>query len=187
MALELNDLIQVYDDVLDDELCKSLLWVFDELSSKHEFIDNNGCPTFTQVNFTENSNKSKEIEKIHNKVLSKIIDYKKVYYDYICNDCFPEDNSYEQLRIKKYNRGGEEKFDTHVDVKDYATARRFLSFLFYLNDHQSHGGETLFRGLTVRPKTGRLLIFPPMWMFPHLGYPPDTGPKYILTSYLHYK
>ena len=25
-------------------------------------------------------------------------------------------------------------FDTHVDVQDHASARRFLSFMWYLND-----------------------------------------------------
>jgi hypothetical protein len=77
-------------------------------------------------------------------------------------------------------------FDTHVDVQDYASARRYLAFLWYLNDVED-GGKTVFTGLTIAPKRGTLIVFPPLWMFPHKGEPPISGPKYILSGYLHYK
>ena len=77
-------------------------------------------------------------------------------------------------------------FDTHVDVQDYASARRFLSFMWYLNDVDS-GGKTVFNELTIDPKQGKLVVFPPLWMFPHRGEAPDDDPKYILSTYLHYK
>jgi prolyl 4-hydroxylase len=69
---------------------------------------------------------------------------------------------------------------------DYDTARRFLSFIFYLNDVEQ-GGETVFANLRVKPEKGLLLMFPPMWMFPHRGDPPISNTKYILSVYLHYR
>jgi len=77
-------------------------------------------------------------------------------------------------------------FDTHVDVTDHESSRRFLSFLFYLNDVDV-GGETVFEGVTIQAKTGRLVVFPPLWMFPHVGKSPITNNKYIISTYLHYK
>ena len=59
--------------------------------------------------------------------------------------------------LKKYDVG--DSFDTHVDVSDYASARRWLAFLVYLNDNFT-GGETEFvDGKMIHPKTGSVLIF----------------------------
>jgi hypothetical protein len=58
----------------------------------------------------------------------------------------------------------------------------------YLNDVEE-GGETEFEsefGFTVKPKQGRMVVFPPMWMFPHRGKQPISNSKYILSTYLHY-
>ena len=58
-------------------------------------------------------------------------------------------------------------------------------FLWYLNDVE-RGGATRFPGLGVEvaARAGRLLIFPPYWMFQHEGLPPESGDKYILSTYL---
>ena len=62
-----------------------------------------------------------------------------------------------------------------------------LSGILYLND-VAEGGETSFSNLqlSVSPKRGRILIFPPTWMFRHAGLPPVSSDKYILGTYLHY-
>jgi prolyl 4-hydroxylase len=57
--------------------------------------------------------------------------------------------------------------------------------LWYLNGVEQ-GGETSFPQLefAVKPETGRLLMFPPYWMYQHQGLPPISGDKYILSTYL---
>ena len=62
---------------------------------------------------------------------------------------------------------------------------RFISFLWYLNDVEE-GGQTLFHGKEVKPKKGRLVIFPPLWLFPHMGTEPISNTKYVMSSYLRY-
>ena len=58
-------------------------------------------------------------------------------------------------------------------------------FLFYLNDSD---GETYFpeHDVTIHPKCGKVLVFPPTWEYPHAGLPP-TNTKYILSTYIHYE
>ncbi len=75
---------------------------------------------------------------------------------------------------------------------DHESAKRFLVAFFYLNDVEE-GGETGFKYnrnqeplLKVKPETGKLLMFPPFWTHPHIGYPPISGTKYIIGTYLHY-
>lgn len=186
MVVELNDFIHVYDDVLDSNICQFLIDFFESLSDKHERYDNNGKPNFTQFNLTENHKYSQEVEQVHNHLIAKVFEYKKKYYEFVDSRCFPEQHNFEQFRIKKYNNDGNDLFDTHVDVMDYESSRRFLSFFWYLNDVES-GGETVFSDMTILPKTGRMVVFPPLWTFPHRGNSPISNEKYLLSTYLHYK
>lgn len=186
MVIELNDFIREYENVIEPWVCDSLVSIFESNSDKHCRVDNNQTPSFTEFNLTQNSNLSEEVSNIHNHILSKIQEYKNQYFDFIDKRCFPKQHAFEQFRIKKYLNDGNDRFDCHVDVTDHDSSRRFLSFLFYLND-VSEGGETVFENLIVTPKKGKMIIFPPLWMFPHIGKPPKSNSKYILSAYLHYK
>lgn len=179
----LNDFVRVYDDALEEETCDFLIGFFDSNSDKHERIDEQSKPSFTQLNVTEHS---KEISHIHNLLIAKTFEYRNDYYEFVDKRVFPESHAFEQFRIKRYEPDGKDMFDTHVDVKDYASSRRFLSFMWYLNDVPNEG-NTVFEGLTIEPKKGKLVIFPPLWLFPHRGEPVIECPKYILSTYLHYK
>jgi hypothetical protein len=183
---KLYDLIKVYDDVLEPEICEKLIEKFEKLSDKHERIDNDRKPNFTQFNLTANIGGDEELDSLHKYLVKKTFAYKKEYYSFIDERCFPKEHAFEQFRLKKYENDGNDAFDCHVDVKEYSTARRYLAFLWYLNDVEE-GGETVFKELTIKPQVGKLLIFPPLWMYPHTGKPPISNKKYIMSTYLHYK
>jgi hypothetical protein len=186
MAIELNDLIHIYDDVLDFTTCDALIQLFESNSDKHERVELDKKPNFTQFNLTANCEQTEQIKNIHNLVISKVFEYKKKYYEFVDYRCFPTSHAFEQFRIKKYMNDGNDMFDTHVDVTDHESSRRFLSFVWYLND-VNVGGETVFSDLQIQPKTGRMVVFPPLWLFPHRGNRPISNEKYILSTYLHYK
>jgi hypothetical protein len=86
--------------------------------------------------------------------------------------------------LKRYRNSDDERFQPHFDSIG-PVANRYLVFLWYLND-VAEGGETAFvdLDLAVKPKAGRLLMFPPYWMYQHEGRPPISGDKYILSTYL---
>ena len=90
----------------------------------------------------------------------------------------------DRLILKRYRPGGAEGFQLHFDSLD-EVCNRYLVFLWYLND-VAEGGETTFPdlGLQVPARAGRLLMFPPYWMYQHAGLPPVSGDKYILSTYL---
>ena len=91
----------------------------------------------------------------------------------------------EEFRLKRYNGGSDDRYDEHIDVQSPDSSRRFLSFLFYLNDDFT-GGETEFtEGGLVTPRRGSVLVFPPYWMYPHAGRRVITGTKYIMSTYMH--
>jgi prolyl 4-hydroxylase len=94
-----------------------------------------------------------------------------------------------ELILKRYRRSepgsaAPEGFQPHFDSMN-EVANRYLVFLWYLNDVEQ-GGETDFPqlGTRIAARAGRLLVFPPYWMFQHAGLPPLSGDKYILSTYL---
>ena len=88
------------------------------------------------------------------------------------------------LILKRYRAGSDERFQTHFDSIN-EVCDRYLVFLWYLNDVEE-GGRTWFPGLGmgVAPRTGRLLMFPPYWMYAHQGEASPLQDKYILSTYL---
>jgi prolyl 4-hydroxylase len=96
----------------------------------------------------------------------------------------PTSAKLDELRIKRYRAGGDDNFEPHFDSYQQKSAR-YLVFLWYLND-VADGGETQFVDLdiAVAPRVGRLLMFPPYWMFQHAGLPPLSNDKYIISTYL---
>lgn len=99
----------------------------------------------------------------------------------------PESTLLAPLRIKRYRPGADEAFQLHFDSIG-EVANRYLVCLWYLND-VAEGGETEFPGLGIKvaPRAGRLLMFPPFWMYPHAGRLPISGDKFILSTYLKFR
>jgi len=88
------------------------------------------------------------------------------------------------LILKRYRPNQDERFQLHFDAVNHL-AHRYLVMLWYLNDVAA-GGDTRFPQLdiSIAPKRGRLIVFPPYWMYQHEGLPPVSGDKYILSTYL---
>jgi 2-oxoglutarate-Fe(II)-dependent oxygenase superfamily protein len=96
----------------------------------------------------------------------------------------PNTPKHSDLVIKRYRPGHAESFQLHFD-SIYEFATRYLVMIWYLND-VVEGGETCFPQLelAIRPQAGRLVVFPPYWMYQHKGVLPVSGDKYILSTYL---
>lgn len=88
--------------------------------------------------------------------------------------------------VKRYANAAGDEFQPHFDsVRE--VCNRYLVFLWYLND-VSAGGHTEFvdLGISIQPEQGKLLVFPPYWMFQHAGKPPIDVDKMIMSAYLEY-
>jgi hypothetical protein len=69
--------------------------------------------------------------------------------------------------------------------KGFDNEPRAFVYSVYLNDVEE-GGETEFLHFSkrVKPKTGRIVIWPAGFPYVHRGNPPLSGEKYILTSWM---
>lgn len=87
--------------------------------------------------------------------------------------------------IQRYeqNKG---KYIYHHDSSNESKQCRAVTYLWYLND-VVEGGETDFFGgsFQIKPETGKLLLFPACWCYPHRGNMPISSSKYIVTGWLY--
>lgn len=181
---EMDTFIRTYDAALDGELCARMIQSFERLTHLQARNGRDVMPQLPASAWTE-LNISKVDASLeayfHNQVMHYLDRYNK---DINLTLPIPPRNRFEDLRIKRYNVVDGDQFQPHFDAKDYSS-NRYLVFLWYLND-VAEGGETEFcdLGVRIRAQTGRLLVFPPYWMFQHAGLPPRSNDKYIISTYL---
>jgi prolyl 4-hydroxylase len=177
---QLADYIKIYPDVLTAEHCQALIDRF-EASSQRAARQNQKSFSFVQLDVTQHW--PDEHKRLIPLLLAKYEEYKE---ELKLGPFWPARFFFEHLRLKRYLPNGRDSFPLHVDVYDNASACRFLTSILYLN--ATEGGETAFPDLDVNvaPVPGKLVVFPPLWVFPHAGLPPVSASKYILHSYLLY-
>lgn len=180
----MDKFVRTYPNSLPHDVCDQLIQLYEQHPGYHTRYDQNGYPNMDQFDFTINRGINLELHKfLVNHALRSLEQYKM---DVPEAKFWPEKYSFEDFRVKHYSAGGVDRFDEHVDVKSIPSAVRFLIFFWYLNDVEE-GGETEITnlGLKIKPEKGKLLIFPPFWMFPHIGHPVVKGDKFLLSSYMH--
>jgi len=177
--------VQWFDNALDPNFCKQMVESFDQLA---QFQTRGGRGTgnalqssaWTELNVTRVADSS--FESVFKE---QVFRYLELYNKRAPLTLpVPPRNRLENLRIKRYVAEAGDQFQPHFDSLDY-TSNRYMVFLWYLNDVVD-GGETEFcdLGLRVSARQGRLLMFPPYWMYQHAGLPPRSNDKYIISTYL---
>lgn len=176
---KLSDYIKVYDDVITKESCDHLISLYHQSNPEHM---KNECYDFHEINMMQ-SETFKDVSQQFTGLMQGI------YHTYSSNlEFFPKTQYFEEPRIKRYepNKG---VFNWHTDNRTIESSKRTLVMFFYLNDVEE-GGETKFRfepsseEISIKPKAGSVLCFPPTWQYPHMGCTPISGPKYVISSYV---
>jgi prolyl 4-hydroxylase len=186
---DLRHFIRVYDDALPAAWCKRLLKGFDALSA-HQLRNGRELraglddSAWTELNITRHG------DPLTAGFFRGHIDEALARYNADLQLAIPIPNSpaFADLVVKRYrpNAGTHtpERFQLHFDAINHL-ANRYLVLLWYLNDVE-RGGSTRFPqlGVEVEARAGRLLMFPPYWMYQHEGQTPESGEKFILSTYL---
>ena len=179
--MKLNEFIANYP-ALKPEHCSYLISVFEDSLMK-QLRHENEVQQFTEVNLNQQN------PELAQEIAQTVVRIAESYTDHIVpagSRYFPQQYGLEEMRIKRYHKG--DCFNQHVDVGSLGSSKRFLAFLFYLNE-DFEGGATVFKTpdtFTVRPRKGNVVVFPPTWQYPHEGLMPKGKPKYIMSTYLHY-
>lgn len=90
-------------------------------------------------------------------------------------------NYLEPVNINRYLP--EQQYHLHAD--DGPGLHRIISALLYLND-VDEGGETVFPifDVSVKPRAGRLVIFPSNYAYAHIALPPVSDWKYSVAFWV---
>jgi len=177
--------IRVYDGALPSELCAKLIATFGALQRYQRYNGRKLRRSLDDSEWTE-LNITRLSDAGFLQGFRSLMDAALERYNREVGLAIPIPNTAttSDLIMKRYRAGGVEKFQLHFDAIQHV-ANRYLVIMWYLNDVEL-GGETRFPQLefSVRPREGRLVVFPPYWMYQHEGTAPESGDKYILSSYL---
>jgi hypothetical protein len=181
---QLSHFIRSYENALSAEFCGRVIDLFESGRSKPK---RNGATV--RSGLAESSWLELDLSEctefnFRNVIMNCLRHYKSLYEkDCAIRPPLPEPLEYAPLIVKRYDPGGTDRFQPHYDAIG-PVANRYMVFLWYLNNVES-GGETDFVDLGTRStaSTGKLLMFPPYWMYRHAGLPPISNPKYILSTY----
>jgi hypothetical protein len=185
LGARLQDYVQTFDDALDANFCATMIDSFERLERFHQRNGRDCKPALADSAWTElNVTRLSDIG-FQQSFRARMDDYLERYNARVpLTIAVPQRPRIEDLRMKRYRADAGDRFQPHFDAIDAAT-NRYLVFLWYLND-VADGGETEFcdLGLRVQARRGRLLMFPPYWMFQHAGRAPRSNDKYIVSTYL---
>jgi len=181
---DLANYIRTYEQALPRTFCESVLELFE---SEDQHPQRNGAsvrPGLSESSWLELDLSNCQQFNFRNIILNCLRHYKSQYEkDCLIRPELPEPSAFAPFIVKRYDAGGSDRFQPHFDSIS-EVANRYMVFLWYLNDVE-RGGETEFvdLGISVPPQTGKLLVFPPYWMYRHAGRPPLANSKYILSTY----
>lgn len=178
--MKIEDYIVVFDDALPDQFCDDLVFAYDNEPEK-EVIDTD-THNFSEVNIL----KTPSFDNFKSEFIDKMVQCQLAYKNRVKAYLWPERPMYDAPVIKKYEQGkGFE--DWRLGASDVETSKRLLSMIWYLNDVEE-GGETRFiideQIIRVQPKKGRVVCFPPNFMFPYKREIPITDSQYTISSFV---
>jgi prolyl 4-hydroxylase len=182
---DLRRYIRTYDNDLDPRLCQQMIASFAGLE-RFQMRNGRGVRSGLEQSAWTELNVTRLSDAGFMGMFRGLIDRALERYNRDIELAIPIPNSpaLSDLTLKRYRPGEQERFQLHFDAINHV-ANRYLVLLWYLNDVEQ-GGETRFPQLdvTVQARAGRLLMFPPYWMYQHEGLPPVSGDKYIVSTYL---
>jgi prolyl 4-hydroxylase len=168
-------MIQMYEKILPKQFCEYMMAKFDAEEKKDV-----SHSMFEQIEIVHWKKESEDLISLTKNIAEH---YTKMYDK---KQLLPKKRRIESFRIKRYEPN-KHCFPLHADAISVESCTRYLAFLFYLNDNEA--GTKFYtpdEDFTYEAQQGNILVFPPMWMFPHEGLMPTEKPKYIMSTYFHY-
>jgi Rps23 Pro-64 3,4-dihydroxylase Tpa1-like proline 4-hydroxylase len=190
---EYNNNIVIIDDVLSSKICESIISRFEcekdvepTSHSIHEHVV--GADIFRTLGIVISEENKKWIDIFD--ILHESVNKNLKFYSQITNFSKSKYGNiyFPYAHVQKILTGGFYKL--HVDnftSSNEHENERIITFIWYLNDVRN-GGETHFlqTGLKIKPKIGRLAMFPSNAPFFHEGLYTQEN-KYIISTWLEVK
>lgn len=187
--------IYEYDYALSNELCNDIINLYEISNNKYEGVTasglNKNIKDTTDLMINPDDLDWKNISDF---LSNELIFNLKIYVEKINNEY--KNHEYElfnrkidisQFMVQKYKQNvGKYTYHNDFAVNHNKKKHRILTYIFYLNTIET-GGETEFLNglLKIKPKAGKLILFPASWTYPHRGIVPISSDKYIITGWIY--
>jgi hypothetical protein len=193
VKVEIQDFIAVYDNAYTPEFCQAVIDFFEnandagycytrqqESDVNRALKDDRAIMLSEEYSYTLNATKNLSREFV-DAFWQHFAEYAKNKYYTIAESC---DLRIAELKIQK-TEVGQGFHAWHFEQGNQFTGDRICAFQLYLNDVED-GGETefLYYPRRIKPKQGRLIIWPGSYTHTHRGNPPLTNTKYVITSWV---
>ena len=190
--VNINNFIGVYDNYITKEQCDKAIEIFENQNKFNKTVNriNNEKASILkkqdQQFFADINNIDIWWEKLKPMIFNFDIAWKHYLENTGAHDAYDKvPLHYTTLKIQK-TLPTEGYHVWHIEYhKGFEYEPRAFAFSIYLNDVEE-GGETEFLHFSkrIKPKTGRIVIWPASFPYLHRGNPPLSGEKYILTSWM---
>tara|TARA_Y100000996_G_C22500551_1_gene634238 strand:- start:122 stop:715 length:594 start_codon:yes stop_codon:yes gene_type:complete len=195
MISNIENFIGVFDNVFDEQYCKSIIDHFEKLNNFHKTqkrADITGHPAIEQQNdvyYPIGENDSTFISANDSFLLEfnlKLQECYKLYAKkYPILDGMMKHRLNLDVKLQK-TIPGEGYHVWHCEHDGVPFGKRLFLVILYLNEVSGGETEFLYQHKRVAPKTGRLMICPSGFTHTHRGNPPLDGLKYILNGWIEF-
>lgn len=188
------DYIYINEYAISQELCADMIELFEKSNKRYEGITAGGL--------------NKNVKDTSDLMMDKNDKTWKDIYIFLKEELTLNLNKYLDKINSKYESHMFELFDRNIEISNFMMQRylqnigkytyhndfsvdhqqqkyRVLTYLFYLNDVEEGGETELLNDIKIKPKAGKLLLFPATWTFPHRGIMPISSNKYIITGWIY--
>lgn len=193
----MEDFIHVYDNAVDSKFCTDLIDFFEwsrnnnrVWTREHEAMAHVKKDEATSLNPQTPESINFSYEQLGGYIQEfNTVFWQDIYKEY--SDKFSALKDFSQHTIFSYKlqktNPTEGYHVWHCEHGSPQFSRRIAAYILYLNDVEE-GGETEFLYLSkrVKPKEGRLVLFPAGYTHTHRGNPPLSGTKYIMTGWVEF-
>jgi len=190
-TVNITNFIGVYDNYITPEMCQSAIKIYEEQNKFNNTVNRIGAEkaSILQKQDQQFFAAPNNIEIWWEGLRPLMINFDMAWTHYIKNvgakDAYQVEFKFTSLKIQK-TLPTEGYHVWHIEHGlGYENEARAFVFSVYLNDVEE-GGETEFLHFSkrVKPKTGRIVIWPAGFPYLHRGNPPLSGEKYLLTSWM---
>jgi len=190
-TVNINNFIGVYDNYITKEECKKAIKLYENQNKFNKTVNRIGSEQSPiiekqdQQYFANGDNVNVWWEELKPMILNFDIAWNHYQQNTGAKSAYGGPFPFTSLKIQK-TLPTEGYHVWHVEHgRGFENEARAFVFSIYLNDVEE-GGETEFLHFSkrVKPKTGRIVIWPAAFPYLHRGNPPLSGEKYILTSWM---
>jgi len=187
----IENFIGIYDNYILPEECDKAIKLFDDQHKFKNTLNRQAFESAPTLNKKDNQFFAKEhnIDIWWSELKPMMANFDIAFRNYSettgAQEAYSQEFHYSVMKIQK-TLPTEGYHVWHIEHNHgFDNEPRAFAFTVYLNDVKE-GGETEFLHFSkrVKPKKGRIVIWPAAFPYVHRGNPPLSGKKYILTSWM---